>query len=337
MRRRKKFGTQELGWRFVLLLAAIVGALVLLYMGGRWIEARSRKPENRGDYQQRYEYDENIVIDGATYRRRRDVKAILVMGVDRDSEAEVVGYRNGGQADFLQLIAIDSANGRISRVPIDRDTMTPITVLGVLGNRSGIRTAQICLSHGFGNGGKQSCELTVEAVSNLMLGVTIDEYLSLNLDGISVLNDAVGGVTVTLEDDLSAYDPQMVPGTTLTLQGEQAEFFVRSRANVSTGTNEARMKRQQTYIASLTALLAEKIREDQNRIGQIYDEIEPYLQTSMQRGDIINRVWAARDYAHEVREIDGMHAKGTDGFMEFHAEEESIEAIVLELFYQKVE
>lgn len=322
--------------RFVLLLIAVAGVLALLYAGGRWIEGKSKKPEARGDYQQRYAYEESIVVDGVTYRRRRDVAAILVMGIDRSSNAEIVGYRNGGQADFLQLIAIDAAGKRITRVPIDRDTMTPITVLGVLGNKSGVRTAQICLSHGFGDGGAQSCELTVDAVSNLLLGTPVDEYLAMNLDGISTLNDAVGGVRVTLEDDFSALDPEMKPGATLTLHGRQAEYFVRSRMNIGVGTNEARMARQQAYIASLTKLLDEKIRADENCIGEIYDELEPYLQTSMRRGYLINKAWAAREYEREVREIAGVHCIGSDGFMEFHADEKSIEAIVLELFYQEV-
>ena len=56
--------------------------------------------------------------------------------------------------------------------------MTPITILGVLGDRSGVRTAQVSLSHGFGDGGAQSCEFTVDAVSNLLLGTQIDFYIA---------------------------------------------------------------------------------------------------------------------------------------------------------------
>lgn len=42
----------------------------------------------------------------------------------------------------------------------------------------------------------------------------------MSLDGISVLNDLAGGVTVTLEDDFSAEDPAMTRGTTLSLHGD---------------------------------------------------------------------------------------------------------------------
>ena len=142
--------------RLLLLIIGLAALLALAYRGGRWLETRNERPETRGDYQERYIYEGTVEVDGVAYRRRRDVTSVLLMGIDRDSDAAVTGYRNGGQADFLQLLVIDQAAGQITRVPIDRDTMTPITVLGVLGNKSGVRTAQICLSHGFGDGGQQS-------------------------------------------------------------------------------------------------------------------------------------------------------------------------------------
>ena len=159
----------------------------------------------------------------------------------------------------------------------------------------------------------------------------------MDLNGIAMLNDAVGGVTVTLEDDFSSHDPQMTKGATLTLRGKQTEYFVRSRMDIGSGTNEERMRRQQVYMAALMEQIDEGIRADQDYLGRLYDEMEPYLQTSMRRGYLINKAWAAREYAREVREIAGGHSIGPDGFVEFHADEASIKAIVLELFYQKVE
>ena len=71
----------------------------------------------------------------------------------------------------------------------------------------------------------------------------------MNLDGISALNDVAGGVTVTLEDDFSMIDPEMTQGRQITLVGDQAEIYVRSRMSMEVGTNEARMVRQQNYIS----------------------------------------------------------------------------------------
>ena len=81
--------------------------------------------------------------------------------------------------------------------------MAEIPILGALGNETGTRVTQICLSHGIGDGKEQSCLLTQKAVSWLMLGINIDFYISMEMDGISALNDALGGVTVTLTDDFS--------------------------------------------------------------------------------------------------------------------------------------
>lgn len=320
----------------LLILIAIV--LVLLYQGGRWLEHRSDKTEPRGDHRQRYTFDGMIELDGVTYRQRKDVTVILIMGIDTEStDGSASGYRNGGQADFLRLLVIDDTNKAITQIQIDRDTMTPITVLGVLGNKSGVRTAQICLAHGFGDGQSQSCELTVEAVSNLMFGIPIDFYVAMNLDGIATLNDLLGGVTVTLEDDFSLLDPTMSVGATLTLNGEQAEFFVRSRRNIGIGTNEARMERQELYVSQMSSLLYEHVREDKEFIGTLYDAAAPYLTTNISRGRLINEVWTSREYQRTaVVKPAGTHEIGSDGFMQFHADEADIEQIVIDLFYEEV-
>lgn len=327
--------------RLKIRLLAVTGLavllLVLLYQGGRWLEKWSEKPEARGNYQQRYEYEDGIEVDGVSYRRRRDATSILLMGIDRASDAVVTGHRNGGQADFLQLLVIDSSGKRVTRVQIDRDTMTPITILGVLGNQSGVRTSQICLSHGFGDGKAQSCELTVDAVSNLLLGAPVDYYVAMNLDGIPALNDAVGGVTVTLEDDFSALDASMTRGKTMTLMGEQAELFVRSRRSIGVGTNEARMTRQRQYVDQLMRRIDGQIQEDQAFIGSLYDKLEPYLITDMSRGTLINQVWNSRAYGREFVELEGSYQIGSDGFMQFYADETALKRLVLELFYQALE
>ena len=319
-------------------IAAAVVLFGLLYQGGRWLERRSEKPEVRGDYTQRYEYDNLIELDGVTYRQRKDVTTILLMGIDAETEGVAAqGYRNGGQADFLRLLVIDHTNNAVTQVQIDRDTMTPITVLGVLGNKSGVRTAQICLSHGFGDGKEQSCELTVEAVSNLMFGIPIDFYLAMNMDGISTLNDMMGGVTVTLEDDFSSLDSSMTKGTPLTLAGDQAEIYVRSRMNVGIGTNEARMARQELYVSLLAEQIHERVSADKEFAGLLYDDLSAYLTTNISRGRLINEVWNAREYERlAVVKPEGTHEVGADGFMEFHVDEAALQQIVIGLFYEEM-
>lgn len=323
---------------FILGGLALLAILSLVYVGGRWLESRYEQPETRGVFEQPYGSKLTIEVDGTSYRVRSRLTSLLLIGVDQDSDVSPTGFRNGGQADFLRLIVLDAERQTIAQLEIDRDTMTPITVLGVLGNRSGMRIAQISLSHGFGDGAEMSCQLTVEAVSDLLLGTQIDFYLALNMDGIAALNDWAGGVTVTLKDDLTALDPSMLPGVTLTLTGEQAEAYVRARHNVGVGTNEERMERQRQYIDALIDKLVLRLSENQEAIGSLYDALELYLTTDLSRGRLINELWAAHDYQRTAPiALEGTHQVGEDGFMEFYVQEDSLKEQVLNLFYEQVE
>ena len=316
-------------------LAAVVLAAVLLFVGGSWLEKRAQKPETRTELPQGDQ--ETVEVDGVTYRKKDDLTVILAMGIDHETQDEYA-YREAGQADFLRLIVLDGENKTVQQLQIDRDTITPVTVLGVLGDRYDPVNQQISLGYAFGDGRQSSCEVTVEAVENLLGGQEIDQYLSLGLDGISTLNDLVGGVTVTLEDDFSAIDPSMTKGTTLTLHGDQAEIFVRTRRSIGVGTNEARMARQEQYIQQLSTLLDEKMQEDKNFALTAYDAMEPYLYTNIPKGQLANEVWAAKDYQRlDTIKPDGTHQVGDDGFMEFYPDAESLQQAVLQLFYEKVE
>lgn len=316
-------------------LLAVLAVVLVLYGGGRWLEKRAEKPETRTQLPQADQ--ETVEVDGVTYRKKSRLTTILVMGVDHETQ-ETYDYRKAGQADFLRLIVLDNKNKTVQQLQIDRDTITPVTMLGVLGDRYEPVTQQICLGYAFGDGRQSSCEVTVEAVENLLGGQKIDQYLSMGLDGISTLNDLAGGVTVTLKDDFSAIDPAMTKGTTLTLWGDQAEVYVRTRRSIGVGTNEARMARQEQYIRQITSQLDAKVQQDQNFVLTAYDALEPYLYTNIPRGQLANEAWAAKDYERmDTIKPDGTYQVGEDGFMEFYPDADALQQAVLQLFYEKVE
>ena len=316
-------------------LLAVLAVVLVLYGGGRWLEKRAEKPETRTELPQADQ--ETVEVDGTAYRKRDDLSVILAMGVDHETQ-ETYDYRKAGQADFLRLIVLDNKNKTVQQLQIDRDTITPVTMLGVLGDRYEPVTQQICLGYAFGDGRQSSCEVTVEAVENLLGGQKIDQYLSMGLDGISTLNDLAGGVTVTLEDDFSAIDPAMTKGTTLTLWGDQAEVYVRTRRSIGVGTNEARMARQEQYIRQITSQLDAKVQQDQNFVLTAYDALEPYLYTNIPRGQLANEAWVAKDYERmDTIKPEGTYQVGDDGFMEFYPDADALQQAVLQLFYEKVE
>lgn len=295
----------------------------------------------RGNLEERFGAALEITHDGKTYRLRDRLTTILVAGVDQSAEtlAGLSGeFRSGGQADFQLLIVIDGERDTVQTMQINRDTMTKITVLNVLGKKSGTRTAQICLAHAFGDGGELSCELLTEAVSNYLMGVPVDYYICVNLDGIPALNDVLGGVEVTLEEDFSAFDPEMTAGKTLTLRGEQAELYVRGRIGVGDQTNISRAARQQKYIAAATERMTGRLKASVGFVNDVYAALEPYIVTNLTKGRLANiATGAVRCETLPAAVVEGEAVLGGNGFMEFYPDEASRMQALLEMFFEPVE
>ncbi len=329
-------------WRRILTRGAILLlCAAAVYGAGRLIDVNSRQADPRGDVSARFTQVPAQEFNGEFYKPKAQLSCYLIMGTDRysDTISAESSFRNGGQADYLLLLAVDDAAKTVQPIQIDRDTMAEITILGVLGDESGTRTAQICLAHGFGDGGEQSCLLQKEAVSRLFLGMEIPFYAALSMDGISVLNDAIGGIEVTLKDDFSALDPSMTRGVTLTLQGEQAEYYVRNRMNIGIGTSEARNARQQDYWQKLNENITQILdAEDSSAfLNNLYSVLAPYLTTNLSRGALINEAWKTKDYARLPTVVPtGTYVIGSDGFMEFHVDEAALEQLILSVFFDKM-
>ena len=115
--------------------------------------------------------------NGKKYRKKPAMTLILLAGIDKDgteTPSPRVSYRNGGQADFLLLLAIDHGEKQIHQLQIDRDTMAEVTVLGIYGNETDARELQICLAHSFGARPEDNARYTVRAVRKLLNDLEID-------------------------------------------------------------------------------------------------------------------------------------------------------------------
>ena len=223
-------------------------------------------------------------------------------------------------------------------MPVNRDTMTKVNTVDEEGYYLSSTTMQIALAHASGDGMEASCENTVHAVSELLYGQDIDNYASLNMDAIEVLNRLSGGVTVTIEDDFSREDPSLVMGETVTLSDEQAMHFVRGRTNVGDGSNEGRMRRQEQYLEALKQKLLEKCKEDSEFALQIYDALKPYMVTDLSRNDFINlAAFLIEATEEDAPEIEGTNLVGETGFNEFTPDTDSLADAVIGLFYNRIE
>lgn len=257
---------------------------------------------------------------------------ILFIGVDQQ-EMTGSAMRSGGQADFLVLMAIDRVTHQLHTLQIDRDAMVPVQVYGAFGNPAGMREMQICLSYAFGTDPDKACRNTVTAVEQLLCGIPVDHYVALDMEGMNLLNDALGGVTVTLEEDFSMLDPEMTKGRTITLQGQQAEHYLRGRMSVGDGTNASRMRRQAAFMEAAAMLVNERMAQDAGYLVTVVNALEGHVVSSCDMAWLVNQAYAVRTYDRTgtVR-LTGEHRLGEDGFVQFYPDTNALMTYVTGTF-----
>lgn len=284
--------------------------------------------------------DGSIYWNSKGYRRNTYVKAVLCMGVDRTGTME--GYQtagSGGQADGIFLVAQDTARGTVKLLMIPRDTMTNIILTDLSGNVLGKNIQHLTLAYAYGDGREKSCEYMKEAVSELLGGLAIDHYVAVDMDVINILNDAVGGVTVTVPTDgMEQRDPAFVKGSTLTLKGEQAEAFVRYRDISRDHSALYRMDQQQEYLEGFFQAVKEAKGSDSQVVSQLFELIEEYMVTDMAKDEYLNMAMDALNTegltSENIYTVPGTGVT-TARYDEFYPNQEALMPILLELFYRE--
>ncbi len=267
----------------------------------------------------------------------KELETLLVIGID--DFGAVTGsdsYNNSHQADFMVLLLHDPATGENQAIHINRDTMTAIPVLGVTGQKAGTRYGQLALAYTYGKGREDSCRNTVDAVSNLLYGIEIDHYITVTMDAVPILNDWAGGVELTVLDDFSGIDDTLILGKETTLYGEQALRYVRSRMGLDDSSNLHRMERQRQY-AMAWLDTAQPLFSNVDAMLRLVMELENYYFsdcTASELTKLMDRY--AAGIPQTVNTVAGESVQGSD-YMEYYADEEALEQMVVELFYRSAE
>ena len=277
-----------------------------------------------------------LLYNGGRYIKNDAIETVLLMGLDKfeSQTGGDVGGVNGQQADMLLLLVLDRSTGTCTPVHINRDTMCTIYQLDALGEPFMPLNGQICLAHAYGSGGRDSCRNQVRAVSELLYDTPIDHYASVTMDAVGIINNLVGGVTVTVLDDLSALDEALVQGETVTLQGDQALTYVRARMGLADPTNLNRMKRQQQYLTALQQKFTQELAENDDLSRQIITAVSDDMVSDFTVNALSSFVDMATTYTFTpIREIAGEPVYSEDRSPEFYADEDALYQMVVDLFY----
>ena len=308
----------------------LVLVLVLLYSGFQILESTVLFSDSGevSTYQSR-----TITRNGVDYYPRQDITTVMVLGIDQGGPVQASGgYMNTGAADLVMLLVFDEARQTCDVLQLNRDTMVTMPVLGLGGRKAGTYFGQLALSHTYGSGLADSCENTREAVSDFLYGITIDHYVAMNMDAIAVLNDAVGGVTVEVTEDFSQVDPTIGKGQ-VTLMGQQALSYVRTRKDLGDQLNISRMERHRKYVEAFLEAFRVSKEGSPEFFGETYEAITPYIVTDCTVNAITGIIDRYGDYTvNQPITPEGENVMGRE-YYEFHVDAQKLDALILELFY----
>lgn len=318
--------------RPVLLISALILVIVVLYSGLQILESTVLSVSQPVPISQE---SKTITSNGVSYFPRQDITVFLILGIDEYGPVKDSGsYNNQGESDVVMLAIFDEKNQTYTVLALNRDTMVDNPVLGLGGRYAGTYFEQLALSHTYGSGLQDSCENTKKAVSDFLTGIQIDYYLSMNMDAIPILTDAVDGVRVTVADNFNDVAPTIQVGE-MVLRGQQGLNFVQIRKDVGSQLNISRMERQREYMNGFTEALVRKLNSSSSFVMDTYDDIAPYVVTDCSVSTLSTLVNRFSTYTlKDIVSPEGENRQGKK-FMEFYVDQEKLDALILQLFYSE--
>ena len=258
--RRKKSARRSIAKRALLttLLSVVVVAIAAAALWMTSVQTRLNNPRVIND-DLRSSLKEQPVNSDPYY--------VLLLGTDgRPGETE---YR----ADSIILARVDPAQKRVTLLSIPRDTY--VTWKG--------SQMKINAVH-FYDGAAGMVQIV-----NELCGVKISHYAEVNFDGLAGITNAVGGVTVDVDQYMR--DTENFSGVTelyagrQTLNGEQALFYTRCRYAFA-DSDYTRMRHQRTFIKALLSQVLSS--GDPVKIASIINSVADMVVTDLSVSDAIS-------------------------------------------------
>ncbi|MFI0805805.1 LCP family protein [Streptomyces echinatus] len=181
---------------------------------------------------------------------------ILVMGSDgRTSEKDcklgggcsTTGVQTGSNADVQMVLHISADRSNATVMSIPRDTMSKVPACkdGESGQSTPGYYGQINSALQYG----PACQV---ATVHRLTGIPIDHFVKLDFSGVVKMSDAVGGVSVCVDDDVyDTYSHLKLSQGAHTLKGVAALEFVRSRHGFGDGSDLGRTISQHIFLSAM--------------------------------------------------------------------------------------
>ncbi|MFF3936088.1 LCP family protein [Streptomyces phaeofaciens] len=182
---------------------------------------------------------------------------ILVLGSDSRSgeeNQELGGGDSGGaRSDTAMVVHIDAGRTGATVVSIPRDTLVTRPSCPLSSGGSTAMAHGAMFNTAYAVGGPVCAVKTVESITN----VRMDHYIEVDFSGFAKLVNALGGVTVTTDEDIDDDDSHLhLAAGTHHLNGKQALALARTRHGIGDGSDLGRIGLQQKLVKALLEQIA---------------------------------------------------------------------------------
>ncbi|EUJ29561.1 membrane-bound transcriptional regulator LytR [Listeria cornellensis FSL F6-0969] len=215
--------------------------------------------------------------------------SVLILGIDQ-REGDV------GRSDTTIVATVNGTANKAQMLSIPRDTRTEI-----IGHDS---TNKINAAYAYGG-----VKMAEDTVTNFLNGIPINYYIKINMEGLKDLVDAVGGVEVYNDMDISLKDKEFKKGN-VTLNGTDALAYVRIRKTDARGDFGRQMRQQEVIQA-----VVEKVATTQTlwNFDEILSAVGKNMQTDLTMTDITR---IAKNYISARNNVENMSVAGEGGKMD---------------------
>ena len=281
-------------------------------------------------------YDEGKTVEynGKTYALNENMASIAIIGYDRRSE-QVVPGKNVGQADAVMVLAANLDTGKVTAIGIPRDSM--VEVGEFMGSEfTGMDTMQLCLAFAYGDGGETSSQYTTAAISRVLYNMPVNNYVSLDMDSVGELANAVGGVPIT--------PLQTIPGTNIVkeqdtvLFGSNALKYIQWRDTSVLNSSLDRQSRQSQFVQ---AFCKEALGQAKGNVGTLVSLFNVARNNGVTNLGIDDFTYLASTVLNtgitgvDVTTLQGEMQQGRK-FAEFYLDKTNVYETVLDVYYHEV-
>lgn len=210
-----------------------------------------------------------------------DPFSVLILGVDTEEVDSMVG-----RSDTMMLMTVNPNEERSSIVSIPRDTYTEIVGRG--------HQDKINHAHAFGG-----ASMAVNTVQNLF-DVPVDYYVSVNMESMQQIIDAIGGVTITPPLTFTQGEYTFTEGQPMTMNGSQALAYSRMRKSDPEGDYGRQFRQRQVIESTMRSLASlDSIRNYSTILGAMSEN----MRTNMSFDDMVDMFNNYRSSANEVEQL----------------------------------